>query len=39
MKASLYLSLIAAILAAALIITRAIVQSGIPLWLKIFLLR
>lgn len=39
MKTLLYLLLIAAIAAAALLITKAIVQSDMPLWLKIFLLR
>lgn len=39
MKTVLYLLLIAAIAAAALLITRAIVNSGLPLWLKFFLLK
>lgn len=39
MKTTLYFSLIAALVAAALLITRAIVQSDMPLWLKIFFLR
>lgn len=34
-----YLILIVVISAAALLITRAIVQSDLPLWMKIFLLR
>ena len=39
MKTVLYLLLIAAIAAAALLITRAIAQSDLPLWLKFFLLK
>lgn len=39
MKTTLYFLLIAALVAAALLITRAIVQSDMPLWLKIFFLR
>lgn len=39
MKTVLYLLLIAAIAAAALLITKAIVQSDLPLWIKIFLLK
>ena len=34
-----WLILTAAVVAAALLITRAIVQSNLPLWLKIFLLK
>ena len=34
-----WLILTAVVVAAALLITRAIVQSDLPLWIKIFLLR
>lgn len=39
MKTVLYLLLIVAIVTAALLITKAIGQSNLPLWLKFFLLK
>ena len=39
MKTVLYLLITAVIVAAALLLTRAIVQSDLPLWIKIFLLK
>lgn len=39
MKTVLYLLMTAVIVAAALLLTRAIVQSNLPLWIKIFLLK
>lgn len=39
MKSVLYLLMTAVIVAAALLLTRAIVQSNLPLWIKIFLLK
>ncbi len=39
MKTIIWICLIVAIVTAALLLTRAIVQSDLPVWLKIFLLR